>query len=74
MSYAIEVAKSRLEYVERITNEMIDLEADATTPASTLAHIRRTMDGYLREEKKLRQEIHLMEALSSAPRTACSVD
>jgi hypothetical protein len=64
MSYAIEVAKSRLEYVERITNEMIDLEADASTPAGTLAHIRRTMDGYLREEKKLRQEIHLMEALS----------
>ena len=29
MSYAIEAAKSRLEYIERLTNEMIDLEADA---------------------------------------------
>jgi hypothetical protein len=64
MSYAIEAAKSRLEYVERITNQMIDLEADARTPKNTLMHIRRTMDGYIAEEKKLRQEIHLMEKLS----------
>ena len=64
MSYAIEAAKSRLEYVERITNQMIDLEADARTPKNTLMHIRRTMDGCIAEEKKLRQEIHLMEKLS----------
>jgi hypothetical protein len=64
MSYAIEAAKSRLEYVERIRNQMIDLEADARTPKNTLMHIRRTMDGYIAEEKKLRQEIHLMEKLS----------
>ena len=66
MSYAIEAAKSRLKYVRSITDQMIDLEADARTPKNTLMHIRRTMDGYLAEEKKLVQEIHLMEKLSNA--------
>ena len=63
MSYAIESAKSRLEYVRSIINQMIDLEADARTPKNTLMHIRRTMDGYIAEEKKLAKEIHLMERL-----------
>ena len=64
MSYAIDAAKSRLEYVRTTINQMIDLEADARTPKDTLMHIRRTTDGYIREEKKLSQEIHLMEKLS----------
>ena len=64
MSYAIEAAKGRLEYVRSITNQMMDLEADARTPKDTLAHIRRTMDGYLREERKLEKEIALMQTLS----------
>ena len=64
MSYAIDATKSRLEYVRGIINQMIDLEADARTPKNTLMHIRRTMDGYIAEEKKLNQELHLMEKLS----------
>ena len=64
MSYAIEAIKNRIEYVRRIINEMIDLEADARTPKNTLMHIRRTMDGYIAEEKKLTKELLLMEKLS----------
>jgi hypothetical protein len=63
MSYAIESLKVRLEYVRATINQMIDLEADKRTPKNTLMHIRRTMDGYIAEEKKLNQEIALIEKL-----------
>ena len=66
MSYAIESTKNRIEYVRGIINQMIDLEADARTPKNTLMHIRRTMDGYIAEEKKLTKELNLMERLSNA--------
>ena len=65
MSYAIESLKVRLEYVRTTINQMIDLEADKRTPKHTLMHIRRTTDGYIAEEKKLNQEIALIEKLEA---------
>ena len=63
MSYAIESLKVRIEYVRTTINQMIDLEADKRTPKNTLMHIRRTMDGYIAEEKRLEQDLALIEKL-----------
>ncbi len=62
MTYAIESLKGRLEYVRSTINQMIDLEADKRTPKNTLMHIRRTMDGYIAEEKRLSQDLALIES------------
>lgn len=56
--------KSRIKFCEAMIAKMIDAEADRRTPKDTLAHIRRTMDGYNRECKALEQELYLIEKLN----------
>ena len=56
--------KSRIEFCEAMVSQLIDAEADRRTPKDTLGHIRRTMDGYLREIKRLEDEYLLIETLN----------
>ena len=56
--------KARIKYCETMIAQMIDAEADKRTPKDTLAHIRRTMDGYNRECLALEKELHLIEKLN----------
>ena len=56
--------KSRIRFCEAMVSQLIDAEADRRTPKDTLGHIRRTMDGYLREIKRLEDEYLLIETLN----------